>query len=30
VHDKDELDMLFAKLKELPGIQSVQRYDVDA
>ena len=29
VHDKDELDMLFAKLRELPGIQSVQRYDVD-
>jgi GTP pyrophosphokinase len=29
VHDKDELDMLFVKLRELPGIQSVQRYDVD-
>jgi GTP pyrophosphokinase len=29
VHDKDELDFLFVKLRELPGIQSVQRYDVD-
>jgi GTP pyrophosphokinase len=29
VHDKDELDGLFAKLKSLPGIQSVNRYDVD-
>jgi GTP pyrophosphokinase len=29
VHDKDELDMLFVKLRELPGIQSVLRYDVD-
>jgi GTP pyrophosphokinase len=29
VHDKDELDMLFVKLRELQGIQSVQRYDVD-
>jgi GTP pyrophosphokinase len=30
VHDKEELDMLFQKLRELPGIQSVQRYDLDA
>jgi GTP diphosphokinase / guanosine-3',5'-bis(diphosphate) 3'-diphosphatase len=29
VHDKDELDGLFARLKSLPGIQSVNRYDVD-
>jgi GTP pyrophosphokinase len=29
VHDKDELDGLFTKLKSLPGIQSVNRYDVD-
>jgi GTP pyrophosphokinase len=29
VHDKDELDLLFQKLKGLPGIQSVQRYDVE-
>ena len=30
VHDKEELDLLFRKLRELPGIQSVQRYDLDA
>lgn len=30
VHDKEELDHLFQKLRELPGIQSVQRYDLDA
>lgn len=29
VHDKDELDNLFMRLKSLPGIQSVNRYDVD-
>jgi guanosine-3',5'-bis(diphosphate) 3'-pyrophosphohydrolase len=30
VHDKEELDLLFDRLRELPGIQSVQRYDLDA
>jgi GTP pyrophosphokinase len=30
VHDKDELDTLTARLKELPGIQTVQRYDLEA
>ena len=29
VHDKDELDHLSHKLRVLPGIQSVQRYDVE-
>lgn len=29
VHDKDELDQLFQMLRILPGIQSVQRYDVE-
>ncbi len=29
VHDKDELDHLSARLKELHGIQSVQRYDIE-
>lgn len=29
VHDKDELDILLQKLKDLPGIQAVQRYDVE-
>ena len=29
VHDKDELDNLFSRLKSLSGIQSVSRYDVD-
>ncbi|MBS1607645.1 MAG: bifunctional (p)ppGpp synthetase/guanosine-3',5'-bis(diphosphate) 3'-pyrophosphohydrolase [Bacteroidetes bacterium] len=30
VHDKEELDMLVQKLKELPGIESVERYDAEA
>jgi GTP pyrophosphokinase len=30
VHDKEELDMLVQRLKELPGIESVERYDTDA
>lgn len=30
VHDKDELDVLSARLKELPGIQKVQRYDLES
>ncbi len=29
VHDKDELEHLLEKLKELPGIQEVQRYDLE-
>lgn len=29
VHDKDELELLFEKLRNLPGIQSVQRYDLE-
>jgi GTP pyrophosphokinase len=29
VHDKDELDVLLQKLKDLPGIQAVQRYDIE-
>jgi GTP pyrophosphokinase len=29
VHDKDELELLFEKLRDLPGIQSVQRYDLE-
>jgi GTP pyrophosphokinase len=29
VHDKDELDDLVANLKELPGIESVERYDTE-
>ena len=29
VHDKDELDQLFERLKELPGIQDVHRYDIE-
>jgi guanosine-3',5'-bis(diphosphate) 3'-pyrophosphohydrolase len=29
VHDKDELEVLFEKLRDLPGIQSVQRYDLE-
>jgi GTP pyrophosphokinase len=29
VHDKDELENLFSRLKSLSGIQSVSRYDVD-
>ncbi|MEY3432967.1 MAG: hypothetical protein RL131_903 [Bacteroidota bacterium] len=30
VHDKDELDHLTTRLKELQGIQSVQRYDLES
>jgi len=30
VHDKDELEILFANLKQLPGIHSVERYDPEA
>jgi GTP diphosphokinase / guanosine-3',5'-bis(diphosphate) 3'-diphosphatase len=30
VHDKEELDMLVQKLKDLPGIESVERYDTEA
>jgi guanosine-3',5'-bis(diphosphate) 3'-pyrophosphohydrolase len=30
VHDKEELDILVQKLKELPGIESVERFDADA
>ena len=30
VHDKEELDELIDELKHLPGIQSVQRYDVES
>ncbi|HET9055948.1 MAG TPA: bifunctional (p)ppGpp synthetase/guanosine-3',5'-bis(diphosphate) 3'-pyrophosphohydrolase [Chitinophagaceae bacterium] len=29
VHDKDELDNLVARLKSLPGIESVDRYDTE-
>lgn len=29
VHDKDELDELVSNLKELPGIESVERYDTE-
>jgi GTP pyrophosphokinase len=29
VHDKDELDDLVTNLKELPGIESVERYDTE-
>ncbi len=29
VHDKDELDDLVQRLKELPGIESVDRYDTE-
>jgi GTP diphosphokinase / guanosine-3',5'-bis(diphosphate) 3'-diphosphatase len=29
VHDKDELDELVINLKELPGIESVERYDTE-
>ena len=29
VHDKDELDDLVTSLKELPGIESVERYDAE-
>jgi GTP diphosphokinase / guanosine-3',5'-bis(diphosphate) 3'-diphosphatase len=30
VHDKEELEMLFASLKQLPGIHAVERYDPEA
>ena len=30
VHDKEELDELIGELKQLPGIQSVDRYDVES
>ena len=30
VHDKEELDELIVELKRLPGIQSVQRYDLES
>jgi guanosine-3',5'-bis(diphosphate) 3'-pyrophosphohydrolase len=29
VHDREELDILVQKLKDLPGIESVERYDMD-
>lgn len=29
VHDKDELDELVTRLKELPGIESVERFDAE-
>ena len=29
VHDKEELDQLFQRLKELSGIQDVHRYDIE-
>jgi GTP pyrophosphokinase len=30
VHDKEELETLVQKLKDLPGIESVERYDTEA
>lgn len=30
VHDKEELDNLVQRLKDLPGIESVERYDTEA
>ncbi|MGC4037089.1 MAG: bifunctional (p)ppGpp synthetase/guanosine-3',5'-bis(diphosphate) 3'-pyrophosphohydrolase [Chitinophagaceae bacterium] len=30
VHDKEELETLVQKLKDLPGIESVERYDAEA
>ena len=30
VHDKEELDILVQRLKDLPGIESVERYDTEA
>ena len=30
VHDKEELDRLVVRLKQLPGIHSVERYDTDS
>jgi GTP pyrophosphokinase len=29
VHDKEELEELVMRLKELPGIESVERYDTE-
>jgi guanosine-3',5'-bis(diphosphate) 3'-pyrophosphohydrolase len=29
VHDKEELDLLVEKLKKLPGIETVDRYDTE-
>jgi GTP pyrophosphokinase len=29
VHDRDELDLLVQNLKDLPGIESVERYDTE-
>jgi GTP pyrophosphokinase len=29
VHDKEELDALVQRLKDLPGIESVERYDTE-
>jgi GTP pyrophosphokinase len=30
VHDKDELEKLFDRLKQLPGIHSVERFDTES
>jgi GTP pyrophosphokinase len=30
VHDKEELDNLVQRLKSLPGIESVERFDAEA
>lgn len=30
VHDKEELEKLFTRLKQLPGIHSVERYDTES
>ena len=29
VHDREELDVLVQRLKDLPGIESVERYDTE-
>jgi len=29
VHDKEELDVLVDRLKKLPGIETVDRYDAE-
>jgi GTP pyrophosphokinase len=29
VHDKEELDELVSRLKQLPGIESVERFDTE-
>ena len=29
VHDKEELDQLVSRLKKLPGIETVDRYDTE-